>query len=118
MKRKVLIILTVALVGIQFFGIDRDNPAVDQTKDFIAVSNAPEEVAAILKMSCYDCHSDEAAYPWYTYIQPIGWWVKDHINEGKGHLNFSVWADYSKKKAHTFPSSSSSRSMDTENPRG
>jgi hypothetical protein len=48
----------------------------------------------ILKPSCYDCHSNNTVYPWYSKIQPVAWWLNDHIVEGKKEINFSEFASY------------------------
>lgn len=58
----------------------------------------PENVETILRTSCYDCHSNNTNYPWYSYIQPVRLFMDSHINEGKGNLNFSEWGDYSSRK--------------------
>jgi hypothetical protein len=60
----------------------------------------PEDVAAILKTSCYDCHSNHTSYPWYANIQPISKWLGDHVNEGKGELNFSEFGIYSLRRQY------------------
>ena len=52
----------------------------------------------MLKETCYDCHSNETKYPWYSNIAPISWLVADHRNEARHHLNFSIWGDYSQKR--------------------
>ena len=57
------------------------------------------EVQAILRRACYDCHSNHTNYPWYAAVQPVGWWLNDHVAEGKGELNFSEFATYSTKRA-------------------
>ena len=54
---------------------------------------------AILKKACFDCHSNNTVYPWYSHIQPIGFWLNNHINEGKEELNFSEFNSYENKKA-------------------
>lgn len=87
------------LVILQFFQIDKTNPASDPVKDFMNVHNPPAEVATMLKTACYDCHSYQTKYPWYTYTQPLGWWVKDHIDEGRDELNFSEWTEYNPRRA-------------------
>ncbi len=95
-----LVILAV-LVIIQFFGIDKNNPPVDPQQEFMAMVETPDDVAKLLKDACYDCHSHETKYPWYTNVQPVAWWIGNHIGEGRGHLNFSVWGTYdAEKKAH------------------
>jgi len=96
-----LITALIALVIIQFVSIDKENPPVDVSQDFVTLHNPPASVLQNLKSACYDCHSHETAYPWYTNIQPVAWWIKGHIKEGVKKLNFSIWYSYSdKKKAH------------------
>ncbi len=96
--KKILIALLVVLVVLQFFQIDKTNPAVDESKDFLKTQNTPEEIASIIKTSCYDCHSNESNYPWYSNVQPAGWFLKDHIDEGRRELNFSTFTDYELKR--------------------
>ncbi|MBD3637595.1 MAG: heme-binding domain-containing protein [Crocinitomicaceae bacterium] len=94
-----LLIVLVIFVGIQFIRIDKTTPVVAPDKDFIVTTAAPDNVASILTGACYDCHSFETKYPWYSQIVPVSWWLKDHIDEGREHLNFSTWGDYSAKEA-------------------
>ena len=98
MKKKIALGILILLVLIQFIPVDTTNPTVDTQKDFITVTKAPQEVAQILKTSCYDCHANETAYPWYFKIAPVSWWLKNHINEGRRELNFSTWGDYTTKR--------------------
>lgn len=99
--KKLLVILLVAFVLIQFFPIDKNNPAPTPGMDFIRIKNTPEETAQILRNSCYDCHSNESTYPWYSNVQPVGWFLRDHIDEGRRKLNFSTFATYEpKRQAH------------------
>lgn len=102
MKRRNIIIGIIALlVLIQFFQIDKTNPPSDPKMDFIALEKPPANISAILKNACYDCHSNSTAYPWYTSIQPLAWWIRSHIRGGKQHLNFAEWGTYElDKKAH------------------
>ena len=96
-----LILAGIILILIQFFPIDKTNPPIDTTQDFIQTTNPPTEVANLLKTACYDCHSHTTKYPWYTNIQPLAWWIKGHVDNGTKHLNYSTWTTYSaKKKAH------------------
>ena len=62
------------------------------------MTGAPDDVANLLRASCYDCHGHTTQYPWYSYIAPVSWWIKNHVNEGRQHLNFSTWNEYSIKK--------------------
>lgn len=99
--KKVLIVLLVAFVIIQFFRIDQTNPPINEGTDFLVIKKTPENVAKIVKTSCYDCHSNETKYPWYTNIQPVAWFLQDHIEEGRKHLNFSNFATYTpERQAH------------------
>lgn len=99
--RPFLIIAGIVLVIIQFFGIDKTNPPVDLSQDFIQTTNPPVKVANLIKTACYDCHSHTTKYPWYTNIQPFAWWIKGHVDNGNKHLNFSTWTTYdAKKQAH------------------
>ena len=96
--KKVLIIVIVFLVAIQFITIDKTNPPLEMSKDFISTTNPPSDLGTVIKSSCYDCHSHHTKYPWYSNVAPVSWLIKDHINNGRNHLNFSTWADYSEKK--------------------
>jgi hypothetical protein len=99
MKKIILRVLVFLLIGIQLIPVDQTNPASDPKDDFITQLNPPKEIANILKTSCYDCHSNEVVYPWYTNIAPLKFWINNHIKEGKGHLNFSEWGTYSLDRA-------------------
>ena len=55
-------------------------------------------MAQLIKTSCYDCHSNETKYPWYTNIQPVAWFLQNHIEDGRKHLNFSTFATYEPKR--------------------
>lgn len=100
MLRKFLLIIIAILVLMQFIRIDKEAPKSDPSKDLIAISQPPTDVQNILKTACYDCHSNETAYPWYTNIAPVSWWLEHHIDEGREELNFSEWGNYSVKKAN------------------
>lgn len=99
MVKKILIVLLVVLVVIQFIRPEKNRATAVSENDITAYYTVPENVQSILKKACYDCHSNNTEYPWYANIQPIGWWLQDHINEGKEELNFSEFGTYSAKKA-------------------
>jgi hypothetical protein len=94
-----LLILLGVLIILQFFQISKTNPPVVAEQDFINIHKPSDEISKLLKSACYDCHSHETKYPWYTYFVPLSYWIKNHIVEGRKELNFSVWANYSIKKA-------------------
>jgi len=101
MKKKILVGLVGIFMIIQFFRIDKTNPEVVLENDFIEIYNPPAEIATILKTSCYDCHSNESKYPWYTNVAPVSWMIKHHIDEGREYFNFSEWNSLdAKKQAH------------------
>ncbi len=101
-KRIIRIILTIiiALILIQFFPIDKSVPYTDPALDFFVVKNPPRKIIAILKSSCYDCHSYKTRYPWYSNVAPVSWILKSHINEGREHLNFSEFGKYSREASY------------------
>lgn len=99
MLKKILLGLAAALLILQFFQIDKTNPEYDTSKDFMAMYPPSAEVTSILKTACYDCHSYETEYPWYTYTQPLAWWIGDHIDHGRDELNFSEFGNYSPQRA-------------------
>lgn len=100
MVKKIAIGLLVALVIIQFFKPDRNISSEKSPNDITNKYAVPASVKEILKTSCFDCHSNNTVYPWYANIQPVAWWLADHVNEGKNELNFSEFLTYSPKKAH------------------
>lgn len=98
MLNRIIYILVITVIAIQFFGIDTDNPPIDERNDFFYKLKVSDDTQQLIKSACYDCHSDETVYPKYAYTQPIGWLIKDHVDEGRKHLNFSEWNTYEKKK--------------------
>jgi len=94
--KKIIFWILVGFALIQFFPIDRTNQPVDPAKNFVSAKKTPEKINTLLKNACYDCHSNETVYPKYAFIAPVSWSVKSHVNEGREHLNFSVWETYNK----------------------
>lgn len=94
-------IALIALVAIQFFPVDYNQSETIPQTDFMLVNNVPVTVEKSLQVSCYDCHSNNTQYPWYSQITPVNFWMAEHIDNGKKHLNLSKWNSYSvKKKDH------------------
>ena len=92
MLKKILLGLVLVLVVIQFFRPER-NESNDQTYAITTKYTVPQEVDAILKVSCNDCHSNKTEYPWYANVQPVAWWLDEHVVDGKRHLNFSEFTN-------------------------
>jgi len=88
MIKKIIYVLAVILVVIQF--IPMNNEEVNSNEFEISKNfEVPDHVATILQGACNNCHSNTTTYPWYANLQPIGFWLKHHVDEGKEHLNFS-----------------------------
>ena len=92
--KTVLIVLLIALIVIQFFRPAKNEGVEIAANQITAAQHVPENVQQILKVSCYDCHSNTTYYPWYENIQPVAWFLSDHIIEGKKEINFSEFATY------------------------
>jgi len=99
MVKKILLGLGLLFVVLQFIRPEKNVSSVPPGKeDFLVRLTPPPEVRHLLEVGCYDCHSDNTRYPWYANLQPAGWWLKSHIDDGKRELNFSSFGDYSAKK--------------------
>ena len=98
--KKILAVLLVAFIVIQFFRPEKNIQAAPSAHDLITYLPVPDDVQQILVNACYDCHSNNTRYPWYAHVQPVGWWLADHIDEGKYELNYSEFAAYSLRKQY------------------
>ena len=83
-----LVAIVAALAVSQFvpYGRDHENPPVLSEPGW----DAPQTLELAVR-ACFDCHSNETAWPWYSNIAPISWLVQDHVDEGRSKLNFSEW---------------------------
>ena len=94
-----LAVLVVAIVlVIQVIPVERNVSTVPPGQSFEKTEKVPANVAAILKVSCYDCHSNNTRYPWYSELQPGAWFMARHIKKGKEELNFDEFNNYSKRR--------------------
>lgn len=99
--KKWALLLAAVLLLIQFIRLPRNSGSATGDQDLSKVVQVPAEINTMLETSCYDCHSNKTVYPWYANIQPLGWWLQYHVNEGKEELNFSEFASYDlKRQAH------------------
>lgn len=102
-SKKVLGVLLVVFIAVQFIDPEENVGSTASFESFLKDTNPNEEVTAILKTTCFDCHSNVTNYPWYNEITPLNFWLSDHIKDGKKHFNISAWDGYSvKKKDHKF----------------
>ena len=90
-RKRILFGLVLFLVLIQFIRIDKTNPPVDPKLDFAAAAQPPAEVLSVIRGACYDCHSDETRYPWYSNVAPVSWLVQRDVDEGREKFNVSTW---------------------------
>ena len=88
MIKKISIGILILLVTIQFVPYEK-NLSNDQEFDLAKSYNVPDNVQTILKGACNDCHTNQSSYPWYASIEPVGYWINHHIEDGKKDLNFS-----------------------------
>jgi hypothetical protein len=79
------------VIGIQLIRPARANPVVVPSRTLEAVVPVPPQVESILQRACYDCHSDLTTWPWYSNVAPVSWFVIDHVDSGRRHVNFSEW---------------------------
>jgi hypothetical protein len=86
--RAILWSASIAILIAQFVRPDHSNPAVQ------GHLSAPLIVKNALERSCYDCHSNQTRWPWYSAVAPFSWWISREVEEGRRRLNFSSWSDY------------------------
>ena len=92
------LIFFLAFVGIQFVRPDRTNPEFDRGKDLAGTADLDSTCVSIFRRSCYDCHSMETRWPWYSNIAPVSWLLANDVHTGRRHLNFSIWGKYAKTR--------------------
>lgn len=95
--RWALIIGVCAFVAAQFIRPAKTNPVTDSSQAVESRLQLTPQVAAILDRSCNDCHSNKTRWPWYTNVAPVSWFVINHVDEGRRHLNFSEWGRYTQR---------------------
>ena len=91
LKKILLAVLGVVLV-LQFFRPEK-NLSDDNTHAIASKYGVPKQVNDLLQAACYDCHSNKTVYPWYANVQPLGWWIAEHVEDGKEDLNFSEFTN-------------------------
>jgi len=101
MKKSILILLLVlilAFIILQFLKPGTINPKEDKNKFITSHLQIPDNIYKQMENSCFDCHSDRTNWPWYSKISPVVYLIKSDVDEGKEHLNFSLWGDYDKSR--------------------
>ena len=98
MRRRIWLIILFVVIVIQFIRPTRNLGVAATDKDITHFVRVPDTVRHILIRSCYDCHSNYTHYPWYSEVNPIGWWLNNHIQDGKRSINFSDLSGMPKRK--------------------
>lgn len=96
--KKILLGLLVILVIIQFVQPARNKSGQVMPNDISKMVAMPDDVQGILKKACYDCHSNNTQYPWYANVQPLNWFLDDHVKSGKAELNFNEFGSYTARR--------------------
>src|SRR5579875_2627662 len=97
-SKKILLVILIVLVVIQFIRPARNKSSEILPTDISRAYTVPDSVLHVFKRACYDCHSNNTAYPWYANVQPFGWLLANHIKNGKAELNFSDFGSYPLRK--------------------
>ena len=101
--KKILWLLVFAFIGIQFFRPENNISSTPSANHISKTFNVPADVQKIFDSSCNDCHSNNTRYPWYFNIQPVAWWMEDHVKDGKDELNLDEFSAYRlRRQFHKF----------------
>lgn len=92
MIKKISIAILIILIAIQFIPYEK-NESSNYEFDISKSYNIPDNVQTIFKNACNDCHTNQTIYPWYSQIEPVGYWLNSHVTDGKRHLNFSEFTN-------------------------
>ena len=91
MVRALLVTVVLVVAGLQLFGPAKTNPPITPEQTLHAKVPIPPEVHQTLSRSCWNCHSRETKWPWYSYAAPMSWLVVNDVNEARDHLDFTNW---------------------------
>lgn len=95
MLKKIFLFLLVALIVIQFIHPAKNKSTATQPNNIVTAFAVPADVKLILEKACNDCHTNNTNYPWYSYVQPVDWWMDNHVRDGKKHLNLDEYTNRS-----------------------
>ena len=88
--------LLAVLIGIQFFRPEPNETPLDPEMDLLSLVSPEDAIAEMVRDACYDCHSNQTVYPWYSRVAPVSWYLDKHIRDGKEELNFSDYGELDK----------------------
>lgn len=95
--RYILIGVGIFFAILQFVGPTRPAVSLENPEDLMQSTEISQDISVMLETACYDCHSMETQYPWYSHIAPVSWFLYGHIDHGREELNFSDWASMDKR---------------------
>ena len=93
------LVVVVLLLGAQVVRPDKTNPGIEAVRTIESRTELTPAIAELFNRACNDCHSNKTDWPWYSNVAPVSWFVIDHVNHGRRHLNFSAWGDYDPERA-------------------
>ncbi|MBS1511684.1 MAG: heme-binding domain-containing protein [Bacteroidetes bacterium] len=96
--KKIVWTLLIVFIAMQFVQPVHNKSEQVLATDFTKIYPVPDSIQLILKRACYDCHSNNSNYPWYSNIQPVAWMMARHISNGKDKLNFSDFGSYTNRR--------------------
>jgi hypothetical protein len=94
MNGKLIAAIIIILIAIQFIRAPKNVSFAASASNITRHYATPDDVQLLIKNACYDCHSNNTKYPWYSNLQPVYWWMNGHIEDGKKHLNFDAFSTY------------------------
>ena len=92
--RVTILVFIIILALMQIIQIEKTNPSINKTLEI----DAPENIKTLLVNACYDCHSNQTVWPWYSSIAPVSWIIEGHVNDGRRSLNFEEWNTYTEEE--------------------
>lgn len=98
MIKYIILGMVTIMVAIQFVGEPLPENRGENPQDLLVNYSIEGDVADLLRASCYDCHSQETKYPFYSKVAPVSWLIGDHVRDGREELNFSEWESLTKRK--------------------
>jgi hypothetical protein len=99
--RRLLLLLLIVFIVLQFFRPEKNISKEPQPHNIASAFPIPDSVKTILAKACNDCHSNNTRYPWYNNIQPVAWWLEEHVKDGKKELNYDEFTTYRLRKQYT-----------------
>lgn len=98
LAKRILVVSGILFIALQFIRPVHNKSSQVLTTDISMVMTIPDTVLTLLKNACFDCHSNNTDYPWYSNVQPMGWLMAYHIKQAKTQLNFSDFGSYSQRR--------------------